>query len=200
VNWEMGAVQSRRIIVGVNGSLASLRALRAAVAEARRRDARLTVIYVRPPAHASASIGVLGIPDPTPWPGQQTVQSLDREAEALIARCIDEGLGNMPADVTVAIRVEVGTPHTALVQQVWRDDDLLVVGTRGRSRCARPWHHSVGRYCVAHARCPVLVVPPDDFARATWRERRWYRSRLHGDPWKGFDAQAPGTGQCVRDA
>jgi nucleotide-binding universal stress UspA family protein len=189
----MGAVQRGRVIVGVNGSLASLRALREAVAAARRRDAELTVIHVRPPAHASAPIGVLGIPDPTPWPGQQTERTLDREGEALIARCIDEGLGNAPPDVAVAIRVEVGTPHTALVQQVWRDDDLLVVGTRSRSRWAPPWHHSVGRYCAAHARCPVLVVPPDDFARAMRRERRWYRWRLRRDVWKGFDAQTPAT-------
>jgi nucleotide-binding universal stress UspA family protein len=193
------AVHSRRVIVGVDGSLNSLRALREAVVEARRRDARLIVIHVRAPAHSSAPIGVIGILDPSPCPGQQTNCSRDREAEVLIARCIDEGLGDKPADVELSIHVAVGTPHTALVHQVWRDDDLLVVGTRNRSRWAHPWRQSVGRYCVAHARCPVLVVPPDDFARAMRRERRWYRSRLCRDPWKRFDAHARDIAQHVGD-
>jgi nucleotide-binding universal stress UspA family protein len=191
----MGAAQSGRVIVGVDGSLTSLRALRAAVAEARGRGTRLLVVHVRRPAHANVPIGVFGIPEPTPWPGQETVCSLDHQAEAVIARCIDEGLGIAPADVVISFRVEVGRPDAALVRQVCRDDDLLVVGTCGRSRWTHPFRRSVGSYCVGHAKCPVLVVPPDDFARAMRREHRWFRFRR---TWKRFDLRASQSPPPIR--
>jgi hypothetical protein len=38
--------------------------------------------------------------------------------------------------------------------------DLLVIGTGRRSPLGRALRRSVGRYCLAHARCPVLAVPP----------------------------------------
>jgi hypothetical protein len=39
-------------------------------------------------------------------------------------------------------------------------DDLLIVGTGRRSALGRMVRRSVARYCLAHARCPVLAVPP----------------------------------------
>src|SRR5437870_589874 len=117
----MAAEQRGRVIVGVDGSLVSLRALREAVAETRRRQAKLTVAHVRPPGHPGAQAYMIGFPDPTPWPGQQTSRSLDRQAEALVATCIDEGLGGTPPDVAMSIVVAIGTPHAALVGQVRRD-------------------------------------------------------------------------------
>jgi len=38
--------------------------------------------------------------------------------------------------------------------------DLLVIGTGRRSLVGRALRKSVGRYCLAHAKCPVLAVPP----------------------------------------
>ncbi|MFD9480493.1 universal stress protein [Streptomyces nojiriensis] len=39
-------------------------------------------------------------------------------------------------------------------------EDLLVVGTGSRTVWRRLVRPSVARYCVAHAACPVLAVPP----------------------------------------
>jgi nucleotide-binding universal stress UspA family protein len=185
----MSAERRRRVIVGVDGSLTSLRALREAVGEASRRDADLTVIHVRPPARSNAQAALIGLPDLTSWPAEETSRSLDREAEALIATCIDEGLGGPPAGVDVRMVVDVGLPRVCLVDQTRRGEDLLVVGTRGRRRWSHPWRRSVSRYCVAHANCPVLVVPPDNFAHAMRREGRSCRSLRHRDLWKTFDQQ-----------
>lgn len=185
----MAAERRRRVIVGVDGSLTSLRALRQAVGEAIRRQADLTVIHVRPPARPNGQAALIGFPDPVPWPGEQTSRSLDREAEALIARCIDEGLGGPPEDVPVRMVVDVGIPQVCLVHQTWHDEDLLVVGSRGSRLWGHPWRRSVSRYCVAHANCPVLVVPPASFARTVQRERRRHRSPWRRDPWKQFDHQ-----------
>ena len=185
----MPAGHRRRVIVGVNGSLTSLRALRQAVDEASRREADLAVIHVRRPARPNAHAALIGFSDPTPWPGEPTGRSLDREAEALIATCIDEGLGGPPTGVAVRIVVDVGIPRVCLAHQAHHDDDLLVVGTRGSRRWTSPWRRSVSRYCISHAACPVLVVPPASFARTVQRERRWHRSPWRRDPWKQFDHQ-----------
>ena len=194
----MAAVHRGRIIVGVDRSLISLRALRQAVGEASRRQADLTVVHVRrPAAQPNAQPALIGIPYPTPWPNEGTGPSLDREGEVLIATCINEALGGPPADVGLRMVVDVGTPRVCLVHQVRGDDDLLVVGTRGSRQWTHPWRRSVSRYCTTHAACPVLVVPPDSFARALRRERRWYRSLWRRDPWKQFDHQVGDDRQHV---
>jgi hypothetical protein len=43
--------------------------------------------------------------------------------------------------------------------------DLLVVGAGHRGALARVVCGKVSRYCVAHARCPVLAVPPPALAQ-----------------------------------
>jgi nucleotide-binding universal stress UspA family protein len=195
----MAAGHRRQVIVGVNGSLTSLRALRQAVDEASRRQAELTVIHVRPPARPNAQAALIGFPDPTPWPGDETSRSLDREAEALIATCIDEGLGGLPAGVAVRIVVDVGIPQVCLAHQTPHDDDLLVVGTRGSRRWTRLWRRSISKYCISHAACPVLVVPPDSFARTVQSERRWHRSLWRRDLWKQFAHCREQCGRLMRD-
>jgi nucleotide-binding universal stress UspA family protein len=194
----MAAERRRRVIVGVDGSLPSLRALRLAVDQATRRQADLTVIHIRAPARTNAQAALIGLPDLTPWPGEQTIRSLDREAEALIARCIDESLGSEPAGVAVRLVVDVGIPQICLVHQTGHDEDLLVVGTRGGRRWTHPWRRSVSRYCTTHAHCPVLVVPPDSFARAM-RRAGWRScwSPWRRDLWKKFDHQVGDDRQHV---
>lgn len=185
----MAPEQRGRVIVGVDGSLVSLRALREAVAAARRRQAKLIVTHIRAPGHQAVQFFGFGVPYPASSPVEEACRALDREAEAFVATCINEGLGGMPAGVAVVILVGIGSPRAGLVHEVGRDDDLLVVGTRGRPRWSHPWHRSVSKYCVAHAGCPVLVVPLDSFALAMRRERRWYRSLSRRDPCKQFPDQ-----------
>ena len=194
---SMATERRRRVIVGVDGSLASFQALRQAVVEARRRQADLTVIHVRAPVRPNAQGAVIGFPDLPTWPGEETSRSRDREAEALIVTCIDEGLGGPPAGVAVRIVVDVGKPKACLVRQAHHDDDLLVVGRRGSRRWTQPWRRSISSYCIAHAACPVLVVPPASLARAVGRERCWYRTRWRRDPWKQFDRQVRDDRQHV---
>ena len=193
----MASERRRRVIVGVDGSLASLQALRQAVVEASRRQADLTVIHVRVPVRPNAQPALIGLPDLPAWPGEETSRARDREAEALIVTCIDEALGGPPAGVAVRIVVDVGKPQVCLVRQARHDDDLLVVGTRGSRRWTQSWRRCISTYCVAHAACPVLVVPPASFARAVGRRRCWNRSRWRRDPWKQFDRQVRDDRQHV---
>ena len=47
-----------------------------------------------------------------------------------------------------------------LVDTASQPDDLLIIGTGRRAGFGRMMRRSVSRYCLAHARCPVLAVPP----------------------------------------
>ena len=65
-----------------------------------------------------------------------------------------------------------------LVDAADQPDDLLVIGTGRRAGVGRVLHRSVSRYCLAHARCPVLAVPPsalmDEMSHGlrSWQLRR----------------------------
>ena len=65
-----------------------------------------------------------------------------------------------PDDVTVLARIERGEPGPVLVDVADGPADLLVIGTGRRSPIGRALRKSIGRYCLAHAKCPVLAVPP----------------------------------------
>ena len=91
----------------------------------------------------------------------------------------------MPGDVTVHPMVVRARPGPALVELAGQSDDLLVLGYGGRSRLGYAVHGSVTRYCMAHARCPVLAVPPPELIREL-------RSRRHH--WRPEDFAVPLAG------
>jgi nucleotide-binding universal stress UspA family protein len=155
-----------RVIVGVDGSLGSLGALRRAVAEARQRGAQLCAVRVVTQDH--------------PWVGLFPLVPQDLDLVTLregVASAFHDALGEVPSDLRVSSLVLVGSPGPALVDFAHRDDDLLVVGAGERSGVGRWWRGSVSGYCVRHARCPVLSVPLPEFARSM-RHVRLPRGRV----------------------
>jgi hypothetical protein len=68
--------------------------------------------------------------------------------------------GQLPADLPVRPMVERGAPGRVLTVIASDPGDLLVVGTGRRGTLTRVGPGRVSRYCLAHARCPVLAVPP----------------------------------------
>ena len=72
----------------------------------------------------------------------------------------DTGLGGLPADLRVEPQVARGEFGPVLVDIADQPDDLLIIGTGRRAGLGRVLHRSVSRYCLAHAKCPVLAVPP----------------------------------------
>lgn len=142
----------RRVVVGVHGSLGSLQALRRAAEEARERHAVLVpVIAWTPPGGDFAERS-----HPSPY-----LRTIWRDAaRQRLVEAFDAGLGGPPGDIGVQARVERGDVGPVLVDVADGPDDLLVIGTGRRSPIGRALRKSVGRYCLAHARCPVLAVPP----------------------------------------
>jgi nucleotide-binding universal stress UspA family protein len=84
----------------------------------------------------------------------------------------DAGLGGVPADVHVEPHVVRGETGPVLVATADQPDDLLVIGTGRRGRLQRALSRSAARYCLAHARCPVLAVPPSALMDEMKRGRR----------------------------
>ncbi|MEU2427221.1 universal stress protein [Streptomyces sp. NPDC007851] len=147
-----------RVMVGVSGSLGSVTALCRAAAEARRRGAELwPVLAWQPPggelaARRSAATILL-------------VDEWQRLARQRLREVLTEVFGDAGPGVPVHGVVVRGNPGRALVELAVRDDDVLVVGT-GRRGWRRLFSGRVAGYCLGHARCPVLAVPPSPLERA----------------------------------
>lgn len=128
------------VLVGVDGSPGAARALRWAAAEAASLRAPLTVCVVR----AARDMPV-------------TVLSHVRANEVLDAA--ELVTGRWPA-LTVHRMVAEGSPGTEL-RHLTASHQLAVVGARGMSGLTGTPIGAVATYLVAHAFCPVVVVPAE---------------------------------------
>jgi len=170
----------RRIVVGVHGSLGSLQALRFATQEARSRNVPLVpVIAWIPPGGDLAE---------RRHPSGYLRQIWADAAKQRLLDAFETGLGGMPPDVVIEGLVERGETGPVLVDVAAKPGDLLVIGTGRRSCIGRALRKSVGRYCLAHARCPVLAVPPSALMDEVERHWPWERRRAlvpwaHGSAW-----------------
>ena len=159
----------RRIVVGVHGSLGSLQALRWAADEARERMVPLVpVIAWVPPGGDIAERS-----HPSPY-----LRKIWHDAAfKRLCEAFDEGLGGVPDDLHVQARVERGETGPVLVDVADQPGDLLVIGTGRRNPVSRALRRSVGRYCLAHAHCPVLAVQPsvlmDQFGHGRRKAHSW---------------------------
>ncbi len=136
------------IVVGVDGSPSSRKALTWAAAEAADHRAELVVVNVwehtlLPPA-GSVSVSERYVPDPS-----------QRTADDLL-QVIKEELGEDPP-VPVQAHVRQGRPAKVLIEES-ADADLLVVGQRGHGGFAGLVLGSVSQHVAAYAKCPVVVV------------------------------------------
>jgi hypothetical protein len=77
---------------------------------------------------------------------------------------LTEALASIRETVRVQRLVLRGPVERVLLAVADRADDLLVVGTGRQGGIGRLAHGSVTRYCVAHATCAVLAVPPPELA------------------------------------
>ncbi|MFB8086138.1 universal stress protein [Streptomyces sp. NPDC055992] len=143
----------QRIVVGVSGSPGSLAALHRAVIEAQERDAALCA--------------VLAWQLPGGGLGSRTAHGPD-----LLRECEEAAVGELCAVLSGAFAVAKpcvplsalamrGEPGAVLVEAAESTDDLLVVGTGARRRLLPGLRAPAARYCLTHAVCPVLVVPPN---------------------------------------
>ena len=137
------------ILVGVDGSDHSQRALEWAAKEAAFRRTSLTVLAVHQAVHGWA--GSLRFGD-----DEAQVQKIAEAAKAETEKVL-AGLGDSrPEPVTV--RAVHGYPAEELIQ-AGADADMIVLGTGGVGGWSQQLIGSVATKVVHHATTPVLIVP-----------------------------------------
>jgi nucleotide-binding universal stress UspA family protein len=136
-----------RIVVGVDGSPASLEALVWAVRQAALTGAVVEAVTAW---HFPTPVGGFAIGDQIDW---------QANARAIQDIAVKEALG----DETPALvrRVVQGHPVRALLEEA-AGADLLAVGSRGHGGFTGMLLGSVSENVVAHAPCAVVVIRPAD--------------------------------------
>ena len=134
------------VVVGVDGSDASMDALRFAADEARRRGVRLRVVCGwSPPATGKWPGGVILDPEPFEPAARETINAMVT------------AIGSELEGIEVEPLVAGGGGAAALLEHC-SDADLVVVGSRGRGGFKGLLLGSVSQQVVLHAPCPVAVV------------------------------------------
>ena len=143
------------ILVGVDGSGHSQRALAWAMREAAIRHVPLTVLTVHEAIRGYYSNMVTYSDDPDRTEELRTM--VQQEADKVLA-ALD---GPHPDSVTV--KAIHGFPVEELIK-AGQDADMIVLGSRGVGGFTRLMMGSVSSQVAQHAHCPVLIVPPEDRA------------------------------------
>jgi nucleotide-binding universal stress UspA family protein len=136
------------IVVGVDETASSRRALTWAAREAVRRGATLQVIT------AWTWDAVEGVPLATVDP-----QSMREVAEQTQHEALEAVLAGLEEQPVVTREIVQSTASEALVEAS-RRADLVVVGTHGRGPVRSFLLGSVSQSVIRHAQCPVVVMPP----------------------------------------
>jgi nucleotide-binding universal stress UspA family protein len=136
------------ILVGIDGSASSWRALDYGIELARAGNAKLTLITVAPPV--SGYVTLAGVSN------EKMHAELDRWAQEMLAKAEER----VPADVIAHTIQKSGDAGPEIVKAVNRGSyDLIVLGSRGRGRAQEGLLGSVNAYVHHHARVPLLTVP-----------------------------------------
>ncbi len=131
--------QSKPVVVGVDASDPSRRALRVAAQEARVRGVDLHAIHAVHWDYIRAELIAPTTRQLVSWGTDLVASELDHSAVA--ARPVV--LNGHPSDVLVR--------HSEYAE-------LLVLGSRGHNQVAGMLLGSTSDYCARHAQCPVMVV------------------------------------------
>jgi len=137
------------IVVGVDGSGHSRKALERAADEAAAHGAPLTVLVIHQAVRdVYGSVSHYGDDAALTEKAKEAAQA---ETDQVLAAA-----GSQPASVTVT--AVHGLPVDELVKAS-EGADMIVLGRRGMGGFARMLMGSVSSQVAQHAQCPVLIVP-----------------------------------------
>ena len=138
-----------RILVAVDGSEGSLKALRKAVAIAKRNSAKLYV------THILDDTGSL------PFNVEEYVRIAERHGHELLEKCQEYAQTNGLQEMGVLL--EIGSPRTMISTTIPEREsiDLIIMGARGLNAVERFFIGSVSDFVIRRAVCDVLIVRTD---------------------------------------
>lgn len=141
------------IVVGVDGSAHSRKALDWAVREAGIRHVVLTVLTVH-----QAVAGYSG--SAVDYPGDKALVEKTREAAQQETDEVLRALGDAPRPESVTVVARNGFPTEEILNAA-ANADMVVVGSRGAGGFKQLLMGSVSSQVAHHAHCPVVVIPPN---------------------------------------
>jgi nucleotide-binding universal stress UspA family protein len=134
------------VVVGVDGSQGSARALAWALREARDRQVPLRVVTAWAWDGAAAT-----------GSGVSTARQARQLQEALVRAVLAGFPGALPQ---LSAELVQGDAASALIERS-RGADLLVLGSRGLGSRTEAVVGCVADACLRHGGCPVVVIPAD---------------------------------------
>jgi nucleotide-binding universal stress UspA family protein len=141
------------IVVGVDGSAHSRKALDWAAREAGIRHVPLTVLTVH-----QAVAGYTG--SAVDYPGDEALTDKNREAAQRETDEVLRALGDAPRPEPVTVLSRNGFPTEEILNTA-ADADMVVIGSRGAGGFKQLLMGSVSSQVTHHAHCPVVVIPPN---------------------------------------
>jgi nucleotide-binding universal stress UspA family protein len=130
------------VLVGVDGSEQSRRALAWALAYASGHGAGVEAVMTVPATDDAGE-----------------THAMLREAEATLAALVEQAVAVCDDPPSVSYEVVQGEPDVVLVNAS-RDASLIVLSSHGMSSIRNPVLGSVSTACIRMGSCPVLVIPP----------------------------------------
>lgn len=139
----------KKIVVGIDGSPASLQAVTWAAHEAKLRGSEIEILH---------SWSMPFVVDPMAMmPMMFPMEDMVANANKIVAAAADIVAGVDPK-IRVVTRVERGAASEHLIT-AGKSADLLVVGSRGHGGFTGLLLGSVAQQVANHASCPVVIVP-----------------------------------------
>ena len=135
------------IVVGLDGSESSSRALAWAITEAERSARSLVLVHAW---HWTQDV----LASPTPEPGWSEARKAGR---SLLDRAAAQ---SRKRGVSTSTKLVDGSAAEGLTKSA-EGAAMLVVGSHGRRSFAKVFLGSVSTACIQHAVCPVVIVAPE---------------------------------------
>ena len=140
-----------RILVGLDGSEYSMKALDFAIDIAKRYQSQLVLIHV-----VMRQIYAINPPEAGILAGTAIVRELEAEGKAILVKGEETVRAH---DLPVEARLRQGVPAEELLRAATDEKvDLIVLGSRGLSQVKAFLLGSVSDKVSHHAKCPTLIV------------------------------------------
>lgn len=138
------------VVVGVDGSVVSARALRFAFEFAARQDVEVIAVHASSGISAMAAIAAR--------PVETRARAAPRDGAGVVGTALAECVERYPRVVDHLVNA-AGSPADALLAASRRTSLLVVGGHRG-GLARRVFSGSVGHRLIESAPCPVAILPP----------------------------------------
>jgi len=149
-------LEHKRILVPVDGSVNSTRAVETAIRLAKDYDAQLIFLNVIPAPKLTFGAGsVLGTPTVAL---DKYYEYAEVQARTLVDKMIKLAKDNSVSATGEIVKSSESTVQSVVDQEKDQKIDLIVIGTRGLGSFKKMIIGSVSSGVVTYSQCPVLVV------------------------------------------